>query len=224
VNSFTPAPSRLQSDIGASVTRFKRNRRRRNISKRTKRRVHRLFVALRPPPPVREALIDLADGVAAARWQNDDQLHLTLRFIGSVERHQAEDIADALAQIAAPAPTIALDGVGRFGNRGGDALWAGVSPHDALHHLHRKVDHACVRAGLAPERRAFLPHITLARLPRSAAHDPEVAGWVAAHAGVTSAPFTMTHLLLYESHLGRAGAHYEAVARWPLDGHAALGG
>ena len=186
--------------------------------------MHRLFVALRPPPAIREALLDLSDGVAAARWQDDDQLHLTVRFIGDVERPQAEDLADALAQVAAPAPVVALRGVGRFGNRGGDALWAGVSPHDALHHLHRKVDQACVRAGLEPERRAFLPHITLARLPRSAAHDPEVAGWIAAHAGIASAPFTLTHLVLYESHLGRTGAQYDAVARWPLERDAAPGG
>ena len=186
--------------------------------------MHRLFVALRPPPPIREALLDITDGVVAARWQDDDQLHLTLRFIGAVERPVAEDIADALAQIAAPAPVVALHGVGRFSNRGGEALWAGVSPHDALHHLHRKVDQACVRAGLQPERRAFLPHITLARLPRSAAGDPEVARWIADHAGMASAPFTLTHLVLYESHLGRAGAHYEAVARWPLvDGAAQRG-
>jgi 2'-5' RNA ligase len=186
--------------------------------------VHRLFVALRPPPAIREALLDTTDGIAAARWQDDDQLHLTLRFIGAVERQQAEDIADALAQVVAPAPTIAIHGVGRFGNRGGDALWAGVAPHDALHHLHRKVDQACVRAGLEPERRAFLPHITLARLPRSAAGDPEVARWIADHAGIASAPFTLAHLLLYESHLGRNGAHYEAVARWPLIERAAPGG
>ena len=183
--------------------------------------MHRLFVALRPPLAIREQLLDISDGVAAARWQDDDQLHLTVRFIGAVERPVAEDVAAALAQVVAPAPIVALHGVGRFSNRGGDALWVGVSPHGALAHLHRKVDQACVRAGLEPERRAFLPHITLARLPRSAAGDPEIARWIADHAGVSSAPFTLGHLVLYESHLGRGGATYEAVARWPL-GHGAV--
>ena len=182
--------------------------------------MHRLFVALRPPPLIRELLLDLTDGVGAARWQDEEQLHLTVRFIGVVERPVAEEVATALAQVAAPAPVVQLSGVGRFGNRGGDALWAALQPHGALHHLHRKVDQACVRAGLEPERRAYLPHITLARLPRSATGDPAVERWIADHAGLTSSPFTLTHLVLYESHLGRGGARYEAVARWPLDADA----
>ena len=57
--------------------------------------MHRLFVALRPPVPVRDHLLDLMHGVEGARWQSDDQLHLTLRFIGEVDRHQASDIAAA---------------------------------------------------------------------------------------------------------------------------------
>lgn len=179
--------------------------------------MHRLFVALRPPPDVRETLADLMDGVPGARWQDDEQLHLTLRFIGAVDRPVAEDIAAALAAVQAPAPTVALNGVGRFDHRGrSEALWAGVTPHDALAALHRKIDQAIVRAGLAPERRAYLPHLTVARLPRAAGAEPEVEAWLARHAGLASDPFTLSHLILYESHLGRSGATYEPIARWPL--------
>jgi RNA 2',3'-cyclic 3'-phosphodiesterase len=179
--------------------------------------MHRLFVALRPPPGIRESLADLMDGVPGARWQDDEQLHLTLRFIGAVDRPVAEDIAAALAAVQAPAPTVTLNGVGRFDHRGRtEALWAGVGPHDALAALHRKVDQAIVRAGLEPERRAYLPHLTVARLPRAAGAEIEVEAWLAHHAGLTSDPFALPHLILYESHLGRAGASYEAIARWPL--------
>jgi len=115
--------------------------------------VNRLFVALRPPPEIRAQLAATMDGVAHARWQDDDQLHLTLRFIGEVERPLAEDIAAALAQVHAEAPVVALAGVGRFERRGATtALWAGLSPHPALAALHRKVDQACIRAGLAGRR------------------------------------------------------------------------
>lgn len=176
----------------------------------------RLFVALRPPPSIRDRLAATMDGVLGARWQDDEQLHLTLRFVGEVERHVADDVAAALGQIHAPAPMVTLDGVGRFERRGATvALWAGVGPHDALAALHRKVDQACVRAGLPPERRAYLPHITLARLARGAA-GPDADRWIAAHAGLTSEPFAMPHLVLYESVLTRDGAHYEPVMRWPL--------
>lgn len=180
--------------------------------------MHRLFVALRPPPAVRQRLLALADGVPGARWQDDDQLHLTVRFVGGVERPVAEDLAAALGQVHAAAPSVALNGVGQFAQRGGAALWAGVAPQGELARLHRKVDQACVRAGLDPERRAFLPHLTLARLSRGAMADPAVPRWLADHAGLASEPFAFGHLVLYESHLGRDGARYEPVARWPLDG------
>lgn len=179
--------------------------------------MHRLFVGLRPPPAIRALLLSATGGIAHARWQSDDQLHLTLRFIGEVDGRMADDIATALGQIHAAAPTIAINGVGRFDKAGRtDTLWAGVAPHDAIAALHRKVDHALNRCGLAPEARAFLPHITLARLPRSAGHGPEVDAFLARQGGLTSPPFALTHFTLFESELARDGAHYHSIARWPL--------
>ena len=72
-------------------------------------------------------------------------------------------------------------------------------------------------AELPPERRAFHPHITLARLARGAGGGPEVERWLGDAAGLSSAPFELPHLLLYQSLLGRDGAHYEPLMRWPLD-------
>lgn len=156
-------------------------------------------------------------GVPGARWQDDDQLHLTLRFIGDVDRRLAEDIALAIANVRAAPIAIALSGVGDFAKLGrSNALWAGVTPHDALTTLHKKVDQAMVRLGLPPEGRAYLPHITVARLPRSAGAAPEIAAFLAAQAGLSSAPFTLSHLMLFESHLTGDGARYETVGRWPL--------
>ena len=177
----------------------------------------RLFVALRPPPDIRALLLTASGGVPAARWQDGEQLHCTLRFIGEVDRPQAEDVAAALAGVYAPTPLVRIAGVGRFERKGRtDTLWAAFAPSDALHHLARKVEQACVRAGLPPERRAFLPHVTLARLPRSAGAGPEIDAWLAVHAALASPPFAMPYLTLYESHLGSGGATYEPVARWPL--------
>jgi len=182
----------------------------------------RLFLALRPPLPIREMLFDLMDGIGGARWQDDEQLHVTTRFLGEVDPRLADDIVteiDRLRLSLTPAaPTVALHAVGQFASRGRtDTLWAGVTPHTALTALHRKVDQAVVRAGLPPDRRAYLPHVTLARLPRSLGTSPEIDGWIARHAGLASAPFAMTHLTLYQSHLGRDGAWYEPLLRWPLE-------
>lgn len=177
--------------------------------------MHRLFVALRPPAEIRTRLTDLMEGVAGARWQEDDQLHLTLRFIGEVDGRAADDALAALAGVRQPPLTLALSGVGSFAARGRpNALWAGVTPHPPLAHLHKKLDQALVRAGLEPERRAYLPHITLARMPRSAG---PVEPFLARHAGLASPAFTIGHFGLYESHIGQGGASYELVERFAME-------
>ena len=179
--------------------------------------MHRLFAALRPPASIRHRLLAAMGGIAGARWQSDDQLHLTLRFIGEVDRRTAEDGAAALDTIHAEPVAIRLAGVGHFAHRGRvEALWAAMTPHDALARLHRKVDQACVRAGLVPERRAYLPHVTLARIPRSRGDDPAIGRWLAEHGSLASEPFAPARLILYESRLGGDGASYEPVACWPL--------
>src|SRR5438874_11395350 len=125
--------------------------------------MHRLFVAIRPPEPIRDLLIDAMDDSPDFRWQDDEQLHLTLRFVGEVERPVAEDLADALGRIRAPHFAARIAGIGRFEQRNSGALWAGVEPKAPLAALAAKVERACVAAGLDPERRAFHPPITPAR-------------------------------------------------------------
>lgn len=176
--------------------------------------MHRLFVGFRPPLAIRTQLLALAGGVPGARWQDDAQLHCTLRYIGEVERPVAEDVATALAGVRFAPFTLTVAGIGEFDARGRpNALWAGLRPHDTVTQLHHKIDQALVRVGLAPERRAYLPHITLARMNAAAgANDP----FLETHAGLASAPFTVDNFLLYESHLGREGASYEAIGRYPL--------
>lgn len=179
--------------------------------------IHRLFVGLRPPRDIRAALIEIMGGIGGARWQRDDQLHLTVRYIGEVDRRTADDIALALSRLPTEAIAIALNGVGRFAKQGRtDTVWAGITPGDALARLHRKVDHAMAGLGLPSETRAYLPHITLARLPRSFAAEQDIDAFIAAHAGLSSAPFAFGHLTLFESELTRDGAAYHVVERWPL--------
>lgn len=176
--------------------------------------MHRLFVAIRPPRAIREQLLGLMHGIAAARWQNDDQLHLTLRFIGSVERPMAEDIATALGRLSMQPFEIALDSVGSFEKSGKlTALWAGIWAPDDLKRLRDKIESAFRALGLEPDHRTFLPHITIARL-NSAAGPTEY--FVQDNAGLKSAPFPVAHFDLMESFLHPDGARYESVARYPL--------
>lgn len=175
---------------------------------------HRLFVALRPSRPVREHLIAAMHGISGARWQDNEQLHLTLRFIGEVDHHRAEDIAAALGGLHAPSIVARLAGVSLFEHHGRPHMvWAGVEPAEALAALHRKVDQLLGRVGIAPEARAFIPHITLARLNRASG---PVAAFLALNSDFASSPFVFDHVVLYESEMGHGGSRYHPVARYPL--------
>lgn len=174
--------------------------------------MHRLFVAIRPPADIRAKLLTLMSGVMHARWQDDDQLHITLRFIGEVDRHQANDIADSLRHIGFTSFEIALSGVGCFESKGHPhTLWAGIQPRTQLTQLHQKIDRACLRTGLSPDDRSYLPHITLARLNRAAG---PLDAFLAQHAGLASPPFMVNDFMLFESHLGQAGSTYHMIERY----------
>ncbi|WP_310466934.1 RNA 2',3'-cyclic phosphodiesterase [Sphingomonas sp.] len=176
--------------------------------------MHRLFAAIRPPEAIRDQLIDAMDDGPELKWVGDEQVHLTLRFIGEVERPLAEDIAAALARVRAERFALSIAGIGRFDRRGGGALWAGIVPKPPVAALAAKIERACLAAGLAPEHRAFHPHITLARWTRASAHAADA--FAQRTRALASEPWPVEAFTLFESHLSRHGAHYEAVADYPL--------
>jgi len=177
--------------------------------------MHRLFIALRPPREIRAiCLSSMAEGPAGWAWQDDEQLHITLRYIGEVNRTKAEEIAQSLESFHAPAPKVRIAGVGIFDHGARSALFARIVPKEPLDALHRKIDRRLVQLGLEPDRRPFLPHITLARRRRTA-EDP--AAWLERHAALASDPIPVSHLTLFESHIGQHGAVYEPILRVSLN-------
>jgi 2'-5' RNA ligase len=176
--------------------------------------MHRLFVAIRPPEVIRDFLIDAMDDSADFRWQDEEQLHLTLRFVGEVERPVADDLAGALGGVRAGRFQARINGVGRFEQRNSGALWAGLEPGEPLAALAAKVERVCQSAGLAPERRAYHPHITLARW--KGRRTRELESFLQRKRGLVSEPWEIDRFILFESRLSRHGAHYEEVAAYPL--------
>jgi RNA 2',3'-cyclic 3'-phosphodiesterase len=176
--------------------------------------MHRLFVAIRLPPPVADLLLDTMEGFAALRWQDAEQLHLTLRFVGEVERPLAEDLAVALRSVRTAPFALSIGGVGRFDHHRRGTLWARIEPRAPVAALAAKVERVCIAVGLAPEQRAFHPHVTLARWGVGAGSEPGM--FVERNAALRSEPFEVDGFSLFESHLGRDGAHHEAIADYPL--------
>jgi 2'-5' RNA ligase len=176
---------------------------------------HRLFIGIRPHAPVRDALIDMMEGLEGARWQDDEQLHLTLRFVGEVEREVANDLAAALVGIASPSFELALEGVSHFERKGmPTAIWARVAPAPELERLRAKIDRACDLAGLGGETRRFTPHITIARLN---SHTGPIVDWLTRNSTLR-ANWHVDGFSLFESHLLTTRARYEVAAHYPLQG------
>lgn len=134
----------------------------------------RLFLALMPPPDVRAALIDVRN-----RWQwrrsaspvADDKLHLTLHFIGNVERARIDELRTALAHPVAP---FELElGDSRLWHAGIAVLEPTGTPPELLA-LHAGLGELLVAAGLPLEQRSYKPHVTMAR--RAAGATPPLPG------------------------------------------------
>ncbi len=175
----------------------------------------RLFVGLAVPDPIPEKIARICHGLPGARWVEPENYHLTLRFIGEVDRHAAADIDGTLQRIDAEPFSLSLRELGTFGQgRKTRALWTGADASRELVHLQSKVESAVVRAGQAPETRKFLPHLTIARFRE--AHPDRIRSFIERNAMFRAGPFTVDHFVLFESHMGKGGAHYEELATYPL--------
>lgn len=173
----------------------------------------RLFLALAPPPAITEALLDLQEGLSGARWVDSDNFHLTLRFVGEIDRHAADDLETALECLSFAPFTLELCGVGHFEGKGrAKAIWAGLRPSSALDELQHRSEIACRRAGLAPETRKFIPHITLARLNSASGF---VGEWLAQHDALQLGPWPVESFALFASELTPNGPIYRQLRRFP---------
>jgi 2'-5' RNA ligase len=174
----------------------------------------RLFAGLRPSAATRSLLLGRMHGVAGARWQSDAQLHLTLAFIGEVSERTAEAVDAALSSISAPRLSYQVQGVGSFTRKDRPhSLWAGIVPAAPVTALATKVETACRKAGADIQRRAFVPHITLARL--NAASGP-VEDFLSTNSALSGPGELADAVILFESRLGREGSTYHELARYPL--------
>jgi 2'-5' RNA ligase len=152
-------------------------------------------------------------GVEGARWQSDAQLHLTLAFIGEVDRPTAQDCLSSLSTIIHAPVRMQLSGGGAF-EKGGKVhtIWVGVDPDEGLVSLHAKVAQALQRAGIMLDARAWRPHITLAR----GSMRSDAAVFAASLSALSSQPYRIDSFGLYESSLGKGGADYTLVERFSL--------
>lgn len=198
----------------------------------------RLFLALEAPAAWRAEAARALDALAAAldaearaalRPVAPERLHLTLRFFGEVDEDGAPWLEAALrARLPPLGARLALTAAGTFGAPArASAAWLGVGGDlGALRGAALAAEAAAREAGLPPERRAWRPHLTIARVrPRAAAGARRaIARAVAGLDPPTPAPLRFGAATLVRSHAGGPGGpRYEAIARFEGCGAAAGG-
>ena len=174
----------------------------------------RLFTALEVPRDAALSLSLLRGGIPGARWIDVENYHLTLRFIGDVDGHLADEIAHGLDRVHRPSFDLLLSGVGAFGSRKPHAIYAAARPSPELTALQAEIDRICTRAGAPSDQRKFVPHVTLARLRN--ADDGEVARYLSGRGNFSALPFRVSRFVLMSSRDSVGGGPYVVEQSYPL--------
>lgn len=183
----------------------------------------RAFLALELPPDVRARLTavrrELARHGGAVRWARDDQLHVTVKFLGDVEATALDALHEALlASLSATPPlAAAVRGLGAFPDlRRPRVVWAGIECA-ALTRIAVAVDGAAAAIGVAPEARPFHAHVTLGRVKEAAGSAP-LRRAIGVRQADQFGACVFTELLAFRSDLRRDGALYTKLWSIPFGG------
>lgn len=131
----------------------------------------RLFIAVNFPEEIKKTLgaftRSLSQIPSDLKWVREDNLHLTVQFLGNVSEEQVPAVSTALQNsVAGIAPfKLVLEGIGAFPSIARPrVLWVGINGDTpTLLMLHRQVQREMELLGFEPEKRKFSPHLTLAR-------------------------------------------------------------
>jgi 2'-5' RNA ligase len=176
----------------------------------------RLFVAIDLPNEIKDRLGRLCSGLSGAKWVKRQQMHLTLRFIGEVDHHQAEAIKAALGAIQQPPFEFRLKGVGQFPTRGKPrVLWVGVQAPPALNTLYQDIETRLRALNLPPDDHAFSPHITLARF-KTLPNPENMRQYTNHHEAFATESIPVGSFILFSSQLSSSGSVYRQEAVYPL--------
>lgn len=174
----------------------------------------RLFIALEIPADVATELTLHRGGLSGARWIDPSDYHVTLRFLGDVDRRMANDVDHMLSDLGAYPFEVTLDALGSFGGDKPRALFARVAPSRALTELQADVERQMRRLGMPAEGRKFVPHVTLARLRDTT--PVELAHFLSLHPIVRPISFTARRVALMSSRDSIGGGPYVLEAAYPL--------
>lgn len=181
----------------------------------------RCFLGLPLKPDTRDALFEAFHPLRqmcsghGGTWVPKENLHLTLRFLGKCDRAKlnavTKYVGPVVSSMKAPQLTLAEPGIFPPKRTRRMIIWAGVSGQiDLLGNLAKSLEQVAREAGFPPERRAFRPHITLARL------HPMHSGVLADNPlpRLPAAPLEAREVHLFQSVRDAGGMHYPSLRSW----------
>lgn len=188
----------------------------------------RLFVAVELEEHVRRAAAAASAQVRKAaadldaRWIAEENLHITLVFLGEVGDDRVAAVRAALdVPFRTPPFSIDVGGAGAFPPSGPPrVLWLGVREgRSALAALHGEVSSRLAPLGFEPEHRKYSAHLTIARVRdvRRGGAAPRSLREALAACPADAGRSRVTAVTLYQSRLSPKGATYSPILRVPLD-------
>jgi 2'-5' RNA ligase len=187
----------------------------------------RTFIAIELPRDVRRGIKEHIDQLRAvfpdvrASWTREDNLHLTLKFLGNVPVARIPALSNAVAEAAHEIDPfdLGISSCGTFPPHGRPkVLWIGCPTMEAqasrLHLLHGALEDRCAAAGFEREPRAYHPHLTIARLRES--KDSRTLAEHHRRLDFASQSFTVSGLVVFRSELSSKGSKHTALSRHEL--------
>jgi RNA 2',3'-cyclic 3'-phosphodiesterase len=182
----------------------------------------RSFIALPSSPELRKVLREiqtlLAEEGANVKWDTPDKFHITLKFLGDVDRDKLSTLNDLLLTRIAPVKTFQLEynSIGAFPDLvHPKVIWAGAEIPEELKEFQERIELACEEFGIPKESRVFHPHITLGRVKGST----NLHRLTAKVKSITFEPLetSCSEVLLIKSELRPTGSVYTTLKSFPLN-------
>ena len=183
----------------------------------------RAFIAISLPEPVLQGIVTAQETLKRSglkiRWVRKEGIHLTLKFLGDIDRDSVEKISEAMERATGSFSPFTLwaEGIGVFPNlRRPRVAWVGLSGDiEILRALQRDLESQLSGLGFPKEKRPFKGHLTLGRV-KGRLDGIKLQGALEDLGDFRTESFTAQSLVLFQSDLRPDGAVYSRLAEAPL--------
>jgi 2'-5' RNA ligase len=167
---------------------------------------------------ISELISILKKSNADVKWITDGQMHLTLKFLGNIDKDKVRGISEAISDISDNFNSfkIAFSKIGAFPSLNHPAvIWLGIDKGaESLKTLNEKIETALEKLGFEREKREFKPHLTLGRV-RSDKNMPGFTKLLKETAFYLANDIQINKLTLFQSDLSPKGAiHSIILQKW----------